>query len=148
GPRGPVGVQSEVDHLVQRRIMLTDTALPVQLEHQRDDRLRVLVVGAGIAGLTLAQLLRHDGLHPVLVDRMPTMEHPGYMLALMPTVDQAFIDLGVQEQYRAAGTPMARYAFRSHRGKTLRTDSMSDLLSVYGDYTGISRGELIEVLSG
>jgi len=127
--------------------MLTDTPLSVQLETQADDRLRVLVVGAGIAGLTLAQLLRHDGLHPVLVDRMPRMEHPGYMLALMPTVDQAFIDLGVQDRYRAAGTPMARYSFRSHRGKVLRTDSMSELLSVYGDYTGISRGELIEVLT-
>lgn len=128
--------------------MLTDTPLSIQLERQRDDRLRVLVVGAGIAGLALTQLLRHDGLHPVLVDRMASMDHPGYMLALMPTVDQTFIDLGVQDQYCAAGTPVARYAFRSHRGKRLRTDSMSELLSMYGDYTGISRGELIEVLSG
>lgn len=127
--------------------MLTDTPLSALLEAQVGDRLRVLVVGAGIAGLTLAQLLRREGLHPVLVDRMPTMEHPGYMLALMPLVDQAFVDLGVQEQYRASGTPMARYSFRSHRGRTLRTDSMSALLSVYGEYTGISRGELIEVLS-
>lgn len=128
--------------------MLIHTTLSDQVEAQRNDRLRVLVVGAGIAGLTLVQLLRREGLHPVLVDRMSSMEHPGYMLALMPMVDQAFIDLGVQEQYRASGTPMARYSFRSHRGRVLRTDSMSELLSVYGDYTGISRGKLIEVLSG
>lgn len=127
--------------------MLIDTPLAAQLEAQRDDRLRVLIVGAGIAGITLAQLLRRDGLHPVLIDRMPTADHPGYMLALMPMVDQTFVDLGVHEQYRAAGTPMARYSFRSHRGKTLRTDSMSDLLSAYGDYNGISRGALIEVLT-
>ncbi|OJU42313.1 MAG: hypothetical protein BGN97_13000 [Microbacterium sp. 69-10] len=127
--------------------MLIETPLTAQLEAQRDDRLRVLIVGAGIAGITLAQLLRRDGLHPVLIDRMTGHDHPGYMLALMPTVDQAFVDLGVQEKYRAASTPMTRYSFRSHRGKVLRTDSMSELLGVYGDYNGISRGALIEVLT-
>lgn len=127
--------------------MLTITSLTDQLEAQRDDRLRVLIVGAGIAGITLAQLLRRDGLHPVLVDRMPVLDHPGYMLALMPNVDQAVADLGVRDLYRATGTPMERYSFRSHRGRTVRTDSMTDLLSAYGDYTGISRGELIEVLT-
>ncbi|BDZ39970.1 FAD-dependent oxidoreductase [Microbacterium suwonense] len=127
--------------------MLTHTPLSTQLDAQREDRLRVLIVGAGIAGLTLAQLLRHDGLHPVLVDRMPAMEHPGYMLALMPSVDQAFIDLGLQQKYRDAGTPMRSYRFRAHRGRPLRTDSMSELLSVYGDYNGISRGALIDVLT-
>lgn len=127
--------------------MLIDTPLTTQLDAQRDDRLRVLIVGAGVAGLTLAQLLRRDGLHPVLVDRMPTMNHPGFALTLMPTVDQAFTDLGVHELYQAAGIPMKRYSFRSHRGKTLRTDSMSELLSIYGDYTGIPRGDLIEVLT-
>ncbi|WDH78845.1 NAD(P)/FAD-dependent oxidoreductase [Microbacterium esteraromaticum] len=127
--------------------MLTDTPLDTQITAQRNDRLRVLIVGAGVAGITLAQLLRRDGLHPVLVDRMPEMNHPGYMLALMPTVDQAFVDLGVHDHYLAAGTPMERYAFRSHRGTMLRSDSMSDLLRVYGSYNGISRGALIDVLT-
>lgn len=127
--------------------MLIDTPLSVQLDAQRGDRLRVLVVGAGIAGITIAQLLRRDGLHPVLIDRMPAMQHPGYMLALMPTVDQTFIDLGVQERYRAASTPLVRYSFRSHRGRPLRTDALGELLSVYGDYNGISRGRLIGVLT-
>lgn len=127
--------------------MLTDTPLDAQITAQRNDRLRVLIVGAGVAGITLAQLLRRDGLHPVLVDRMPEMNHPGYMLALMPTVDQAFVDLGVHDDYLAAGTPMERYAFRSHRGTMLRSDSMSDLLRVYGSYNGISRGALIDVLT-
>lgn len=127
--------------------MLVTTPLPDQLSAQRDDRLRVLIVGAGVAGLTLAQLLRTQGLHPVLIDRMPRMEHPGYMLALMPNVDQAFIDLGVRQQYRAASTPLRRYSFRSHQGKTLRTDALGELLNTYGDYNGISRGALIEVLT-
>ncbi|QMU96741.1 FAD-dependent monooxygenase [Microbacterium esteraromaticum] len=127
--------------------MLTATPLADQIAAQREDRLKVLIVGAGIAGLTLSGMLRRDGLHPVVVDRMPADDHPGYMLALMPSVDQAFIDLGVREQYRTASTPLVRYSFRSHRGRTLRTDALGELLSIYGDYNGISRGALVEILT-
>lgn len=46
--------------------MFIETSIEDQLEAQRDDRLRVLVVRVGRAGLTLAQLLRRSGLNPVL----------------------------------------------------------------------------------
>lgn len=127
--------------------MLIDTPLAVQLEAQRDDRLRVLIAGAGIAGLTLAALLRRQGLHPVLVERMPGMRHPGYMLALMPTVDPALRDIGVHPEYLARSAPLARYAFRSHRGRMLRCDDLGALLAIHGDYQGIERGALIDVLT-
>lgn len=127
--------------------MLTATTLQQQIDLQRDDRLRILVSGAGIAGLTLVALLRTQGLHPVLVERMPRMEHPGYMLALMPMVDPALKDLGVHDEYLARSAPLARYAFRSHRGRTLRSDDLGALLEVHGDYRGIDRGSLIDLLT-
>lgn len=127
--------------------MLTDTSLQSQLDAQRTDRLRVLISGAGIAGLTLAALLRTQGLHPVLVERMSHMTHPGYMLALLPTVDAALNDLGVHDEYLAQSTPLARYAFRSRRGRRLRSDDIGALMSLHGDYQGIDRGALIDVLT-
>ena len=127
--------------------MLTTTPLQQQLDTQRDDRLRVVIAGAGVAGLTLAAMLRTQGLHPVLIERMPQMEHPGYMLALMPIVDAALRDIGAHDAYLASSTPLARYAFRSHRGKTLRSDDLGALLEVHGDYQGIDRGALIDVLT-
>lgn len=127
--------------------MLTATPLDAQLESQRDDRLRVLIAGAGVAGLTLAALLRRHGLHPAVIERMSTMAHPGYMLALMPTVDTVLDDLGLHGEYLAHSAPLARYAFRSSRGKTLRSDGIGDLLSIHGDYQGIERGILIDLLT-
>lgn len=127
--------------------MLIATTLPKQIEAQRDGRLRILIAGAGIAGLTLAALLRTQGLHPVVIERMQRMEHPGYMLALMPMVDSALRDLGVHDEYLARSTPLARYAFRSRRGKTLRSDDLGALLDVHGDYQGIDRGSLIDLLT-
>lgn len=127
--------------------MLIATTLEQQFEAQRDDRLRVLIAGAGIAGLTLAALLRTQGLHPVVIERMQRMQHPGYMLALMPMVDPALKDLRVHDEYLARSTPLARYAFRSRRGRTLRTDDIGALLEVHGDYQGIDRGSLIDLLT-
>ncbi|MFC0673645.1 FAD-dependent oxidoreductase [Brachybacterium hainanense] len=128
--------------------MIDDAPLAHQLAAQQQDRLRVLVVGAGVAGVALAQLLRRQGLHPVLVDRVDVRAHPGYMLALMPGVDAAIRDLGAVDAYRAASTPLGGYRFRSHRGAEVRTDDLGELLNVHGDYRGISRGALLDVLAG
>lgn len=141
-----------LDHLVHKyiskeEILLTATTLNAQLDSQRDDHLRVLIAGEGAAGLTLAALLRRHGLHPVVIERMPTMAHPGYMLALMPTVDTVLDDLGIHDEYLAHSSPLARYAFRSHRGKTLRSDEVGELLSIHGDYQGIERGILLDLLT-
>lgn len=111
------------------------------------DQLRILIVGAGIAGVTVAQLLRKDGQHPVLIERHADNSHPGYMLALMPMVDAALNDLGVRDEYRDNSTELKSYGFHGHKGKLIREDSMSAILDRYGDYRGIARGELLDVLT-
>ncbi|MGV0717409.1 NAD(P)/FAD-dependent oxidoreductase [Mycolicibacterium sp. XJ662] len=128
--------------------MFSPTILEKQYAQAADDPLRVLVVGAGIAGLAAAQLLRRAGHHPVLIERGDQNSSAGYMLALMPMVDVVLDDLGVHERYRAASTPLQRYAVHGHTGRKLREDSMSAILESFGDYRGIARGELIDVLSG
>lgn len=127
--------------------MLNPASIDDQYARTSEDDLRVLIVGAGIAGLTAAQLLRRDGRHPVLIERAPDEGHPGYMLALMPMVDQALDDLGVREHYRDNSIPLGRYGFHSHTGRMLRVDSMAAILASYGDYRGIGRGELIDTLT-
>jgi 2-polyprenyl-6-methoxyphenol hydroxylase-like FAD-dependent oxidoreductase len=109
--------------------------------------LRVLIAGAGVAGLTLAQLLRARGLHPVLIERAADHADAGYMLALMPLVDPVIRELGVQEAYRAESVRFHRYRLHGSHGQLLREYEIDTLLDAYGEYRGIGRGELMQVLS-
>jgi salicylate hydroxylase len=126
--------------------MLEATSIQAQLAEARGDPRRVLVVGAGVAGVTLAQLLRRQGLHPVLVERSAREADSGYMLALMPLVDPVLEALGVREAYLAGSVGLDRYRFRNRAGRRLGQYSLAGLLDRFGDYRGISRGELLRVL--
>jgi salicylate hydroxylase len=126
--------------------MLEATSIQAQLADTRGDRLRVLVVGAGVAGMTVAQLLRREGLHPVLVERSAREAGSGYMLALMPLIDPVLDTLGVRERYLADSVGLNRYRFRNPAGTTLGEYSLAGLFDRFGDYRGISRGELLGVL--
>ncbi|BCJ35320.1 FAD-dependent oxidoreductase [Actinocatenispora thailandica] len=128
--------------------MLRSIDPATQYQETRRDPLRVLVVGAGVAGVTTARLLRHHGLHPVLIERSATGGAEGYMLALMPMVTPVFEELDLWPEYRKNGIPFGRYRLCAHTGRAVRTDSMGELLADYGDYRGISRGGLLDVLSG
>lgn len=134
-------------------LMFQPATLQQQYAAAESDDLRILVVGAGVAGLTVAQLLRHHGRHPVLIDRARGVEallaenKAGYMLAMMPMVDPVFDTLGLWADYLPRGVPLARYGLHAHHGKQIRNDSLADLLSPYGSYQGIARGELIESLA-
>lgn len=127
--------------------MFTSATISEQLAACANDSLRVLVIGAGIAGTTAAQLLRRRGLHPVLIDRATGLDDAGYMLALMPMVDRALDELGVREKYRSRSTHIDVYRMLSRRGAILREDRLGDVLDMYGDYRGISRGALLDVLT-
>lgn len=118
-----------------------------QLREASGDPLRVLVVGAGVAGVTLAGLLRRRGLHPVVLERSGPGAGQGYMLALMPLVDAVVERLGVREAYLRNSTALTTYALRDRHGRPVRERAVSDLLSRYGDYRGISRAALLEVLT-
>ncbi|MGE0542008.1 MAG: FAD-dependent oxidoreductase [Dehalococcoidia bacterium] len=127
--------------------MLEQVRIADQIAAAKDDRLRVLVAGAGVAGITVAQVLRREGLHPVLVERAAPNADPGYMLALMPMVDPVFEELGVRDDYRARSVRFHRYGVRAHTGQLLRVDNIESVLARFGEYRGISRAELIASLS-
>jgi 2-polyprenyl-6-methoxyphenol hydroxylase-like FAD-dependent oxidoreductase len=57
--------------------------------------MKVLISGAGIAGLSLALRLHQQGLEPVVVERSPTLRSVGYMLGLSDPGYDAGEHLGI-----------------------------------------------------
>ena len=128
--------------------MREPTPLAHQVAAQRDDRLRVLVVGAGVAGVTLARLLRQRGLHPVHVERARPEHGRGYMLGTLPFVDPVVRRLEVEPAYLARSVAMRRYALRGRHGQHLRTYRLDEAIDPFGHYRGIARATLLDLLAG
>ena len=63
---------------------------------------KVLISGAGIAGLSLALRLKQRGLTPVVVERSPRLRDGGYMLGLADPGLDAAERMGVADALRAA----------------------------------------------
>ena len=71
--------------------------------------MRILIVGAGIGGMTLAALLDRRGERPDLVERAPDLEHAGYMLGLYSLGYRVLRGLGLYERFAAASVPADEY---------------------------------------
>lgn len=112
-----------------------------------ETQLRVLIVGAGIAGLTLAGLLKRRGLRPVIIEKLP--EHQfntsGYMIGLMPLGARVLTSLDLHEEYLRNSVEVREYSMYSGKGKRLNHFDTTSIFK-YGSYQGISRPQLINVL--
>ena len=127
--------------------MRTPTMLGTQLDLSSEDRLRVLIAGAGVAGLTLAAELRRQGLHPVVIDKQRDDADAGYMIGLMPLVAPVIGELGLDQPYREQSVAIHTYRLRDRHGNVIRNDDFATLMDDFGDYRGLSRGALLDVLS-
>lgn len=108
--------------------------------------MRVLIVGAGIAGLTLAGLLAQQGESPVVVDRRPEGADLGYGLALWPHGSRVFHALGVHEAFVARSEPMRTYVARDGAGRHLTSSPMPASIAAYGHLGLIPRADLLDII--
>ncbi|WP_228788467.1 FAD-dependent oxidoreductase [Nocardia puris] len=61
---------------------------------------RVIIAGAGIAGLATALRLHRSGWHPLIVERAPARRSSGYMVNLLGAGYEAAEQLGIAEALR------------------------------------------------
>ena len=80
---------------------------------------RVLIVGAGVAGLALARALRVREITTEVVEGMPAWDVGGAGLNLPGNSVRAFGELGIWPELAARANPIVRQRFLDHRGRQL-----------------------------
>ncbi len=108
--------------------------------------MQILIVGAGVAGLTLAGLLRQRGLAPLIIEREDSITTKGYMLGLYPLGSRVLHGLGLYPSFLSRSVSMSRYEIGNGRGELIREYDLTPISDRFGPIQGISRGELINVL--
>ncbi len=108
---------------------------------------RILIVGGGIAGLSLAIALRRQGLRPEIVERAEGWPTSGAGLYLVGAATRALDQLGLASAVLNEGVVTRVQTFRDHRGRRLAEVDVHDYWRECGPCLGISRAALHRVLA-
>jgi 2-polyprenyl-6-methoxyphenol hydroxylase-like FAD-dependent oxidoreductase len=109
---------------------------------------RILVIGAGIAGLATANALQQHG-HDVTVIEERTDTSSGAGISIWPNALAALDEIGLGDAVRAAGGRITAGALRWRNGTWLRHPSPQRLVTALGEpLVVIHRNALTTVLAG
>ena len=108
--------------------------------------LRILVVGAGIAGLSAARALRLAGYRPDVVEELPASMLPAAGIYLPGNALRALRQLGLDAPLRPLGDLIFRQVFLDARGRSLFEMDVAGLWAGVGESRALSRADLQQVL--
>jgi len=112
------------------------------------NRNRILISGAGIAGLTLAIELKQKGLDPIVIDRLPAPRSHGHLLEFFGTGWDIATRLNVIEPLRAIKYPVESLAFVDEGGKSWFEVPFKRIRAAFGDkYCYLRRSDIQRVLT-
>jgi 2-polyprenyl-6-methoxyphenol hydroxylase-like FAD-dependent oxidoreductase len=107
---------------------------------------RILIVGGGIAGLTLATALHRQGFTAELVERSPTWHTMGAGIMLHGNGVRILRTLGMSVDVEQAGTNLHSWSFCDQQGELLCEIDLQALWGEVGPSIGITRARLQQVL--
>lgn len=107
---------------------------------------RVLIVGAGIAGLALAPMLARSGFAVEVAEREPVRRPAGTGIYLPGNAARALRALGLGAQVADQAVEIARQRFCDHRGRLLFEVDVAGLWAGVGPCLALHRAELHKLL--
>lgn len=110
------------------------------------ERIRILVVGAGLAGLALVRALRQAGLAADVIERQVRWDDAGSGLYLPANGVRALRALGVGEAVTARAARIPRQQVLDHRGRLLVDIDLGELWGDVGPCLALPRAGLHQVL--
>lgn len=109
--------------------------------------MRILIVGAGPAGLALAAALRPKGIEAVVVEKAPANRTEGYAVGLHINGWNVATRLGLLDAFKARAVPLGRAEYRDPKGKRLFAYDYRGLAAATGGkMIAIMRDAVQEVL--
>ncbi|CDL79873.1 FAD-dependent monooxygenase [Xenorhabdus cabanillasii] len=110
-------------------------------------QLKVIVIGAGIGGLTAAIVLRRIGCVVEVYEQAPTLRTAGSGLSVMSNAVAALSSIGINLKLERFGAPIKCFEIRNNRDRLIRKLPIPEISSSNGfDSVCISRKALQEAL--
>jgi 2-polyprenyl-6-methoxyphenol hydroxylase-like FAD-dependent oxidoreductase len=107
---------------------------------------RILIVGGGIAGLSLATALHQRGFTPELVERSTEWRATGMGIGVLANGTRVLRALGVDDAVARKGAVLRRWRYCNAQGEILCDTDLEAVWGEVGSCIGIERGVLHEAL--
>lgn len=101
---------------------------------------KILISGAGVAGLTLAYWLKRYGFSPTLVEKSPALRTGGYKIDIRGTALEVLKRMGIYSAIVESKTDI--------RGAMHVDSSGKELTTMSGDFFGYRTGDDLEIVRG
>jgi len=109
--------------------------------------MRVLIVGGGMAGWTLAGHLVRSGVTPTVVERVPEYSRVGFCIGLYPFSASTLRPTGVYSRYAAVSLPVTDYTMCDGHGTVMQQMSFTEVLGRIQGFMGmLQRADLLDIL--
>ena len=94
--------------------------------------MKVLIVGSGISGLTLAAFLESFNVEYEIIEKCKVIDQKGFYLVAWDNVRDILKKLGLAEQFDASGVRIQNYSIRDGEGRVIRNYDLRDFYVNYG----------------
>jgi 2-polyprenyl-6-methoxyphenol hydroxylase-like FAD-dependent oxidoreductase len=106
---------------------------------------RILISGAGVAGLTCAAWLGRAGFRPVVIERSPAIRADGYIISLSHASYHYAAKLGLLDKIRSKNSGISQSSYHDRHGRAMLELDYEDLFAGI-DVVQIMRDDLQAIL--